>query len=91
MTTKQLRQDMASVIRDLKKGTPVKLTYRGQVIGVLQPSGQAKPRPAFRRGSPEAILDFIENNDFAVPKRVRNDKRPIKEVVRQLRDKDLGL
>lgn len=90
MTTKQLRQNMPEVVKELAKGNRLELTYRGRVIGVLEPTDAAGQLPArpMRRGSPEAILDFIENNTWDVPERVRNDKRPIKEIIAEMRRED---
>ena len=37
ITTKQLRDGMAQVVRDLQNGKSVQLSYRHKIIGVLQP------------------------------------------------------
>jgi len=89
ITTKQLRQNMAQVVRDLQKGKAVNLTYRHKVVGVLQPI--TMNRPALRRGSPAAILQALEAlKNLDVPEHIRNDPRSLKEQIAELRNKKYG-
>ena len=88
LTTKQLREQMPEVIRKLRQGESVQLTYRRKVIGTLQP--EQTPGKPLRRGSPEAILDFLKHADFGpIPDKLRNDPRSFKEQIAELRDQDL--
>ena len=59
ITTKQLRENMPSVIRDLRLGKSVQLSYRHNIIGVLTPIAAAKQ--TYRAGSPEAIRKSLQN------------------------------
>jgi antitoxin (DNA-binding transcriptional repressor) of toxin-antitoxin stability system len=88
ITTKQLRENMPQVIRDLESGKPVQLTYRHRVIGVLQPvRSDNKP---LRRGSPEAILDTLKSIDLgSAASKIRNSHKTFKEEIRELRERDL--
>jgi antitoxin (DNA-binding transcriptional repressor) of toxin-antitoxin stability system len=89
ITTKQLREDMAQVVHDLKNGKSVQLSYRHEVIGILQPV-QSANKP-LRRGSSEAILNTLKSIDLgpAVFK-VRNSNKTLKEEIRELREGDLA-
>lgn len=86
ISTKQLRENMPQVIRDLRKGKSVQLSYRHNVIGVLVPIEVADKTP--RRGSPEAIRRALDNlQSVAVLGRVSNNSRSIKEQIAEIRDK----
>ena len=88
ITTKELRENMAQVVRRLRRGEVVQLTYRHEVIGTLQPAAHA-PVP-LHRGSPEAILGFLETVDFgAVTDDMRDPGRDVKQQIAELRDRDL--
>ncbi|MBI2009256.1 hypothetical protein HYS84_02495 [Candidatus Saccharibacteria bacterium] len=88
ITTRELRENMAAVIRDLKRGKAVQLSYRHRVIGTLQPSPPA-PMP-LRQGSPEAVRNFLETADFGpIPSKLRTDHRSFKQQVAELRKQDL--
>jgi antitoxin (DNA-binding transcriptional repressor) of toxin-antitoxin stability system len=85
ITTKQLRENMPEVIRTLRRGKPVRLTYRHRVIGTLQPDQMQTPP---KRGSAEAIRQGLAAlQDLHVPDKVKNDPRGIKEQLAELRDK----
>lgn len=86
ITTKQLREDMPKVVRQLRAGQPVTLTYRKKIIGTIQP---ATPPEAPRRGSPEAIRQgLVALRKLSVPASIRKDPRSIKEQIAELRDND---
>lgn len=85
ITTKQLRENMPEVIRTLRSGRPVRLTYRRKPIGTIQPD-QSRTPP--QRGSAEAIDQGLAAlKDLHVPDAVKNDPRSIKEQLAELRDK----
>ena len=84
ITTKQLRENMAQVISDLRKGESIQLSYRHKIIGVLQPA-PLTPLP-LRRGTQEAISRGLEAlQDIHIPEEVRNDRRNMKERLSELR------
>lgn len=86
ITTKQLRENMPQVIRDLRLGNSIHLSYRHKVIGVLRPVDG--PGQAVRRGSPEAIRQGLQNlQRMIVPDSVRNDPRSVKEQIHELRSR----
>jgi antitoxin (DNA-binding transcriptional repressor) of toxin-antitoxin stability system len=88
ITTRQLREEMPAVVKALRMGTPVRLTYRHAVIGTIQPT--TAPAGPARRGSPEAIQDFLTNSDLGyIPPRLRKPGKSFKEEIAELRDKDL--
>lgn len=89
ITTKQLRENMPAVIRTLREGKPLRLTYRRKTVGTIEP--QPNKGLPLRRGSPEAILHAARTLDFGVPESVKKDTRPIKERIAEMRDKDLGV
>lgn len=77
---------MAQVIRDLRQGKSVQLSYRHSVIGILQPIQVAHKTP--RRGSPEAIRQGLYNlQSRTVSDYASNDLRSIKEQVAEIRDR----
>lgn len=85
ITTKQLRENMSQVIRDLRQGKSVQLSYRHSTIGVLQPIQQVNQ--TLRRGSPEAIRQGLQGlRDVFVPESISTDTRSIKEQIAELRD-----
>ncbi len=86
ITTKQLRENMQQVIRNLRQGKSVQLSYRHSVIGVLQPVEPV--HGALRRGSPEAIRRSLQSlHDALASYAVKDDKRSIKEQITELRDR----
>jgi antitoxin (DNA-binding transcriptional repressor) of toxin-antitoxin stability system len=87
MTTKQLRENMPEVIRLLKSGESLRITYRRKTVGTIQPEAPSTPR----RGSPEAIRQGLAAlKDLHVPDKVRNDPRSIKEQLAELRERKYG-
>jgi hypothetical protein len=88
ITTKQLRENMPQVIRDLKLGKPVRLSYRHRIIGTLQPVQPANK--SLRRGSPEAILSTLESIELgSTASEVRESNKTFKEEIHELREQDL--
>lgn len=86
ITTKQLRENMSQVIRDLSLGNSIQLSYRHKVIGVLQPVDT--PGQPLRRGSPVAIRQGLEYlRTMKVPDYVRHDPRSVKEQISELRSR----
>ncbi len=86
ISTKQLRENMSKVIRDLRQGKSVQLTYRRSVIGVLQPIKVANK--TLRRGSPEAIRRALDNlQSTTVPERISNETRSMKKQIAEIRVK----
>lgn len=86
ITTKQLRDNMLQIIDELRVGNSINLSYRHQVIGLLQPVN--RPGRALRRGSPEAIRISLQNlQSMLVPNSVQNDFRSIKEQTSVLRSR----
>jgi antitoxin (DNA-binding transcriptional repressor) of toxin-antitoxin stability system len=84
ITTKKLRESMPQIIRDLRQGKSIQLSYRHTVIGVLQPAQQAQK--TLRRGSPESIRQGLHNlQKITVPSHVSRDSRSIKDQVREMR------
>lgn len=88
ITTKQLREQMHQVVRDLAAGKSIRLTYRHKIIGVLQP---ANPQPIpLRRGSAGAIQNFLHTSSFGpIPSELKNSKLSTKQQMANLRDLDL--
>ena len=86
MTTKQLRENLSAVVKQLNRGEAVQLSYRHKVIGVLQPV--TTPQPTLRRGSAEAIRTSLNNlqNELASVQRPV-DPRPIKEQLADIRSR----
>jgi hypothetical protein len=85
ITTKQLRENMPKVIRELGMGKTIRLSYRHRVIGVLQPIQVASQ--TLRRGSPEAIRHELYNlREMFVTDYISEDTRSIKEQIIELRD-----
>lgn len=77
---------MPRVVRALRHGQPVTLTYRHKVIGTIQPAtGGSTPL----RGSPEAIRrGFLALDNLHVPDEVKNDPRSMKQRLAELRERD---
>jgi antitoxin (DNA-binding transcriptional repressor) of toxin-antitoxin stability system len=89
ITTKQLRDDMANVVRELQKGKSVQLSYRHKVIGTLQPA--ARPGAAMRRGSAGAVQRFLSTSPFrGAPQRLQASTKSFKQEIAELRDNDLA-
>lgn len=89
ITTKQLRNDMAQVVRDLQNGKSIQLSYRHKVIGVLQPVGES-PK-ALRRGSSNAVQQFLDVATFgSIPKRLQTSSKSFKQEISEFRDHDLA-
>ena len=89
ITTKQLRDGMAQVVRDLQNGKSVQLSYRHRVIGILQPVDE--PAKAQRRGSSDAVQQFLIAATFGpIPKALRTSSKSFKQEVAELRDGDLA-
>lgn len=80
---------MPEVINALREGKSIRLTYRRKLIGTIGP--EPSKSKTLRRGSPEAILHAARTLDFGVPESVKNDSRPIKEQIAEMRDRDLGV
>lgn len=84
ITTKQLRDNMSQVIRDLEKGKSVQLSYRHKIIGTLQPIDA--PAQALKRGSSGAIQKGLESLKTAfTADHISLDSRSIKEQVAEMR------
>ncbi|MDQ2752747.1 MAG: hypothetical protein M3R72_06965 [Bacteroidota bacterium] len=84
ITTKQLRENMPQVIRDLRQGKSVQLSYRHSIIGVLQPIQVANQ--TLRRGSSAAIRQGLDSlKELSVPTATISDTRSIKEQLAELR------
>lgn len=84
ITTKQLRENMSQVIRDLGKGKSVQLSYRHKIIGILQPIDA--PAQAQQRGSSGAIQKGLESLKTALlPHHISQDNRSIKEQIAEMR------
>lgn len=86
ITTKELRENMSQVVRDLKNGKVIALSYRQHVVGILQPVDGATQ--TLKPGSPEAIqrgLDELRAN-LQVPKELSDDPRSIKDQLADLRE-----
>ena len=88
ITTKQLRENMSQVVRDLQNGKAVRLSYRHKVVGVIQPT-QAMD-VAHRRGSAQTILRTLGSINFGpTTSKVRDSNKTLKEEIRELRERDL--
>jgi antitoxin (DNA-binding transcriptional repressor) of toxin-antitoxin stability system len=86
ITTKQLRENMSEVIRDLRLGKSVQLSYRHSIVGILQPIKVASSTPL--RGSSEAIHRGLNGlRDLSVPTAADKNPRSIKEQIAELRNK----
>jgi len=88
ITTKQLREDMPNIVRAIKQGNAIKLSYRKQIIGVVQPVNADGNE--LQRGSAQAISAFLKNTDFGASPQVKNDSRNFEEQMADLRAKDLN-
>jgi antitoxin (DNA-binding transcriptional repressor) of toxin-antitoxin stability system len=89
ITTKQLRDDMAQIVRDLQNGKSVQLSYRHKIIGVLQPVSESAK--ALRRGSSGAIRQFLDTDPFAsIPEELHASSRSFEQEISELRDQDLA-
>ncbi len=89
ISTKQLRQNMAQVVRDLQNGATVQLSYRHKIIGVLEPVA-AEPAPE-RRGSASAIQRFLNSADFGtISPILRQSNRSFKQELADLRERDIN-
>lgn len=89
ITTKQLRENMSQVIRNLVSGEPVQLSYRHRIIGIMQPVRSANK--SLRRGSPEAILSTLKSIDLGpAASKIRDSQKTFKEEVHKLRQRDLA-
>lgn len=87
-TTKQVRENMPQLIRELQSGKAVQITYRRKPVAIMQPlqNGQIP----LRRGSPQAISQFLATADFGpIPDEVRNSRLTIKQEIAELRNRDL--
>lgn len=86
LTTKELRENMPRAIATLQQGTPIELTYRHKVVGVIEPAQNYKPAP--RRGDPKAFVEFMKNTDFGVPEHLKNDPRHITEIIAEAKEQN---
>lgn len=89
ITTKQLRENMPQVVRNLQMGQPVQLSYRHRVIGTIQPV-QLVTMP-LRRGSAKAVQAFLESASFGhIPHQLRESTTTFKDQVSELRSHKLN-
>lgn len=79
---------MPGVVSTLRRGNAVQLSYRHKIIGTIQPP--SREDRSLRRGSPEAILEFLDHADFGVPEELRRSNKSVKEEIAELRDRDLS-
>ena len=85
ITTKQLRENMQEVVRELSQGKAIQLSYRRRVIGVIQPQ-PVSPQPV-RRGSPQAVVQGLQGlKNISIPEKLQNDPRSIKEQLADMRN-----
>lgn len=88
ITTKQLRDNMAEVIRNLEKGQSVQLSYRHKVIGTLQPAKTAAAPE--RRGAPQTVQAYLERADFGpIPQKLQASPQGFKQQLDELRKQEL--
>ena len=88
INTKQLRENMHQVVRDLAAGKSIQLTYRHRVIGVLQPAN-AHPVP-LHRGSAGAIQNYLHTASFGpIPAALKDSELSAKQQIAKLRARDL--
>ncbi len=88
LTTKQLRENLPTVIEQLRQGYSVQLTYRRKVIGVLQPTERSPE--VVRRGSSAAIKSGLAALRQTKPLLKKADERPIKEQIAEYRNRKYG-
>ena len=89
ITTKQLRDDMARVVNDLKNGKSVQLSYRHKIIGVLQPVEEKTK--VLRRGSSEAVRRYLNTNKFvSMTDNLIGSPKNFKQEIAELRDRDIS-
>lgn len=89
ITTKQLRENMSQVVRDLQNGKPVQISYRRKIIGTLQPVQSTSK--SLRRGSAKAIQNFLASVDFgSIPSELQNTAVSAKQQIAILRNDDLA-
>ena len=75
---------MPQVIRDLRQGKSVQLSYRHSIIGVLQPIQAANQ--TLERGSALAIRQGLDSlRGLSVAATTSNDARSIKEQLADIR------
>lgn len=75
---------MPRVITTLEQGTPIQLTYRHKVVGVIEPTQHYQPAP--RRGDAKAFAEFMKNTDFGVPDYLKNDSRHVTEIIAEAKE-----
>lgn len=88
LTTKQLRENLPTVIEQLRQGHSVQLTYRRKIIGVLQPTERSPE--VVRRGSSAAIKRGLTALHRTAPLPKLVDERPIKEQIDEYRNRKYG-
>jgi antitoxin (DNA-binding transcriptional repressor) of toxin-antitoxin stability system len=89
ITTKELRSEMSRVVGDLKRGKSYTLNYRRKAVAQLQPVGHNRVR--MRRGSPEAIAEFLRRDKpfGEIPERLRRSDESVKDQIKRMRDEDI--
>jgi antitoxin (DNA-binding transcriptional repressor) of toxin-antitoxin stability system len=89
ITAKDLRDNLDSVVKKVRLGEAIKVTYRSKPAFILQPDTikNSGPEP----GTPEAMERFIksaENMRRGAKKTVFDPKKSIKELYHEMLDND---
>lgn len=88
ITTKELRERMPAVIKALREGRTLQITYRRKIVGSLQPQPGVG---ALRRGSPKAIKQFLNTHPFGtIPAALKRPGLDFKQEMAELRRQDIG-
>lgn len=88
ITAKELRDNLDQIVKRVRRGEPIRVTYRSKTAFTLQPE---KPSSSLLPGSAEAMKKFFEESS-----KLRNSKKQsvfdpsksTKELYNELLDND---
>ncbi len=88
ITAKQLRDNLDEVVKRVRSGEPLRVTYRSKAAFILQPD---QPAGTIEPGSVQAMKLFVlqvRELDSKPRPSVLDPHKPIKELYHQLLDAD---
>jgi prevent-host-death family protein len=95
ITAKELRDNMDSVVRRVRAGERIRVTYRSKPAFTLEPQrADAKTKSALKKpepGSPEAMQQFLQSvasHRRHIKKSVFDPNKSIKELYHEMLDND---
>lgn len=94
ITAKELRDNLDGIVRRVRAGERIHVTYRSKPAFTLEPQQAPKTKPVAKKpepGSPEAMQDFIKRVGARrkhTGKPVFDPNKSIKELYHEMLDND---